>query len=109
MSYTRQIGYLVDMRTAETPELDSKIKNELRLTDRDFLNLCAGRLFLTCRQQESLFSMLNVSFEEVQNPAVDAYTSRVHCMTAFSDTKNLDLVLDLIDAYVDAKEAETAN
>lgn len=109
MSYTRQIGYLVGMRTTETPGLDSKIKSALCLTDKDFLNLCAGRMFLTCKQQESLFSLLNVSFEEVRNPVTATYLSRVHCMSTFSNTKNLDLILDLIDAYIDAKEAEVAN
>ena len=35
----------------------------------------------------------------------DAYQSVVHCMTPFSDTRNLDTIMDFIDAYIDAKEA----
>lgn len=106
MSYTRQIGYLVDKKTHKTPVLREQIKGTLGLTDNEMLRLNAGRLFLNCQQQETLFSLLNVSLADVLSPKEDIYSQRVHCMSAFSNTGNLDLVLDLIDAFIDAKESE---
>lgn len=105
MSYARQLGYEV-MRAIEQDNMyKEKLMSELRMTEDELDRLCTGRLMLTFEEQDKVEKLLNVSYDQIMGQSNTlAYQSVVHCMTPFSNPKNLDIIMDFIDAYIDAKE-----
>lgn len=109
MSYMRQIGYLVREALNEHPEKKPLLLHELNISELDLQKLCVGRLFLSLKEQSVITHVLGISMEDMLSEDTarrkGLYQNVVHCMTPFSNRENLDQILDLFDAYIDAKEA----
>jgi len=105
MSYTRNVGYLISGAVERQPEKKTQLLSALDLSSEEFDRLCAGRLVLTFEEQDKVSEILGLTPQELLNQSDSAaYQSVVHCMTPFSNPRNLDVVMDFIDAYIDAKE-----
>lgn len=105
MSYTRHIGYLISKAIQSAPEKKEALCAALEISKTDFEKLCAGRLLLAPSELERTADILEIDPEQLlDEDAVCDYQDVVHCMSQFTDRKNLDLIRDLIDAYIDAKE-----
>ena len=104
MSHTRQIGYLVSQAIEQNAEKKDQLLAALNLTSSEFDRLCTGRLMLTFEEQDLIADFLKSSNHGLTQQNNAAYQSVVHCMTPFSNPENLDVIMDLIDAYIDVKE-----
>jgi hypothetical protein len=105
MSYARQLGYEVRRMIEQDEPKKAKLMSELRMTEDELDRLCKGRLMLTFEEQDRVERLLNMSYDQIMEQGNTlAYQSVVHCMTPFSNPKNLDIIMDFIDAYIDAKE-----
>ena len=83
----------------------AKLMSELKMTEDELDRLCTGRLMLTFEEQDKVENLLNMSYDQIMEQGNTlAYQSVVHCMTSFSNLQNLDIIMDFIDAYIDAKE-----
>lgn len=105
MSYTRQVGYLVNQAIEREANKKEQLLSALNMTPDELNRLCVGRLIPTLAEEDKLAEILGLPILAQPNYDADAYQSVVHCMTPFSDTHNLDTIMDFIDAYIDAKEA----
>jgi ribosome-binding protein aMBF1 (putative translation factor) len=105
MSYARQLGYAVRRVIEQDEATRANLMSELQMTEDELDRLCKGRLMLTFEEQEQVEQLLNMSYDQIMDQSkTQAYQSVVHCMTPFSDPENLDIIMDFIDAYIDAKE-----
>lgn len=106
MSYARQVGYLVSRAIEQDSEKKRQLLSALDMTPDELDKLCVGRLFLSFEEEEKLAEILGMEIPNQLNyDDAAAYQSVIHCMTAFSNPHNLDVIMDFIDSYIDAKEA----
>ena len=105
MSYTRQVGYLVSQAVEQDLEKKQQLLSALNMTPDDLDKLCVGRLILSFEEEDQLAEILGIEIPNQLNYDANAYQSVIHCMTAFSNPHNLDIIMDFIDSYIDAKEA----
>lgn len=105
MSYTRQVGYLVSQAMEREPKTRERFLSAMDMTPEELDRLCTGRLIPTLAEEDKLAEILGFPILAQSGQDTEAYQSVVHCMTPFSDTRNLDTIMDFIDAYIDAKEA----
>lgn len=105
MSYAREIGFAI-RQASKSEETQRKLREELGLTRQELAKLYAGRLFLTGPALSKAARICQVPADSLVNADVTAYDAKVvHCMSEFKDRENREMILDLIDAYIDAKEA----
>ena len=105
MSYTRQVGYLVSQAVEQDLEKKQQLLSALNMTPDELDKLCVGRLILSFEEEDQLAEILGIEIPNQLNYDANAYQSVIHCMTAFSNPHNLDIIMDFIDSYIDAKEA----
>lgn len=105
MSYTRQVGYLVSQAMEREPKTRERFLSAMDMTPEELDRLRTGRLIPTLAEEDKLAEILGFPILAQSGYDTDAYQSVFHCMTPFSDTRNLDTIMDFIDAYIDAKEA----
>lgn len=69
-----------------------------------------GRMFFSFNQVANLSKALNVSVGDLLAGNEELYSNTVvHCMHKFSDPNNREMILDLIDDYVDVLNAVNNN
>lgn len=109
MSHMRELGAALKAKTSEDQKLEERLQAELGLTELELQQLFAGRLLLTGRQLCGAAAVCGVAPAALLHSARACYPheaeKQVHCMTPFSDPKNREEMLDMIDAYIDAREA----
>lgn len=65
-----------------------------------------GRVLISFEQVKALANAFNVSIEELFVGDENCYNSTVvHCMNAFDNPDNREVILDIIDDYVDILDA----
>lgn len=105
MSYARERGFAI-RQASDSEEKRRKLCEELGLSPYELKRLFAGRLFLTGSGLRKAAEICRVPVEKLVHTDTPAYDAKVvHCMTEFKDRENREMILDLIDAYIDAKEA----
>ena len=76
------------------------------ITHQELQKLYEGRLFLTGTDLQKVSKVCDVELNTLLELDRVAYQEKVvHCMTAFQNSENREMVLNLIDAYIDAREA----
>lgn len=109
MSYAREVGYVIRSEVASDPKRKSSLQEALGLSSFELDKLFAGRLSLTTSDLRVVASTLGVPLRALAMPDQNAYDKgAVHCMTEFSDRNNREKILDMIDAYIDIREAVSA-
>ena len=110
MTHTRELGFAIRERAAGDPERERQIQEALHLTPQELQRLYAGRLFLTGSDLREVASICNAEPRELTRASREDYNERcVRYMTAFQNPENREKILDLIDAYIDAREALEAD
>lgn len=105
MSYAREMGFAV-RQASESEETKRKLREGLGFSQQQLEKLYKGRLFLTGPGLLKAAEICGVPAETLVNSDTAAYDAEVvHCMSEFKDRGNREMILDLIDAYIDAKEA----
>ena len=84
----------------------SDLTRILDCDENEMNSLIKGRRFLPFKQIAALSRELGVSVADLFNGNYEHYNATVvHCMNEFDDPKNREIILDIIDDYVDIIDA----
>ena len=104
MSRIREIGFSIRERVSHDPEMEQQLQAALGFTPQEMKKLYDGRLFLTGADMQRVSEVCGNEVFQAQNHS--AYNEHVvHCMTPFKNENEREQILNLIDAYIDAREA----
>lgn len=105
MSYAREIGFAIK-QASEDQNTKQQLCDRLGISKQELEKLYVGRLFLTGSDLDTAAGVCGIPAEVLVGAVSPNYDARVvDCMTAFKNRENREEILDLIDAYIDAKEA----
>lgn len=106
MREARMLGNYID-RLAKSEGLSiSDLSRILDCSENQVLSLIKGRAFASFPQISRLASALGKGVGQLLAGDESGYNaSVVHCMNDFQDPNNREMILDLIDDYVDIVDA----
>ena len=106
MASLRDLGYKIMSLVNNKDTLKKQLCMKLNFSSTDLNRLLFGRLSVTPVQLTTIAETLSVPVEELINyKNNDSYKNVVHCMSSFSTQEHCNEVLDIIDSYIDIKEA----
>ena len=106
MASLRDLGYKIMSLVTDNDSLNRELCSKLNFSSVDLNKLFFGRLSVTPVQLTTIANTLSVPVEELINyKNSDSYAKAVHCMSSFSTQDHCNEVLDIIDSYIDIKEA----
>lgn len=82
-----------------------ELAEKMNFTYRDMCRVLEGKLLLTPVQVARVVELLGTTMEHLLHYESDKFGPELQYMKEFSDRDNLDKILDLLDEYVDLKEA----
>ena len=82
-----------------------ELAEKLDYSYRDMCRVLEGKLMLPPIEIKRIADLFGMTKKELINYEVDKFVPELQYMKEFSDTNNLDKILDLLDEYVDLKEA----
>lgn len=105
MLQARMLGnYAQHLATINNISEDS-ICTVMDCTKFELYSFYKGRSFLTFEQITNLAELLETTVDDLLIGDEQQYNaSVVQCMNPFKDTQNREMILDLIDNYLDIKE-----
>lgn len=105
MSTMRTIGYKIFI-LAKEKNAEKKLMEKLNFSSNDLHKLYEGRLAFSDDELSVISEELKVPVEDILDyEETEAYPEMIHCMSSFTRQENCDKVLDIIDSYIDIKEA----
>ena len=110
MASLREFGYKVFTLINENPSKRAYLCKQLNFSENDLTKLTYGRLAVTPEQIRiiaDIFSQTPESLFTYKNN--DSYSSMVHSISPFSSQENCNEILDIIDSYIDIKEANISS
>lgn len=106
MANLRNLGYIINTLLANDNSKKEELCKELNFSEIDLQKLVSGRLSLNPIQISKVANTFSVTPDYIVNYTNnDRYSSMVHCKCSFSSQDNCDEILDIIDSYIDIKEA----
>ena len=109
MQEARMLGNYVEHLANRNGLSTSDLANILGGDEGRVLSFIKGRAYASYAQISSLAATLGTTVEDLLNGDPDTYNATVvHCMNDFQNTANREVILDLIDDYVDIVDAVTA-
>lgn len=106
MSYARELGYTIHQAIAGDAHRENEIRSALGLSEHEAQRLYSGRLFLNSADIRKVAGILNIPAMDLVDLDTSEYDKNVvHCMTPFKDRNNREMILNLINSYIDIKEA----
>lgn len=106
MANLRNLGYKVHSLLTSDPAKRGVLRERLNFSENDIARLEFGRLSLTPAQIKTTASVFSIEPEELVNYRnSDLYKDMIHCMSSFSSQEHCEEILDIIDSYIDIKEA----
>ena len=98
----RYIMTLAEKNNVSKKELSEKLSCDISQVE----DLFAGRFILPFWKLESLSDLFGVSVSQILDGDPDEYNANVvHCMNDFNNPDNREKILNIIDDYLDIKEA----
>ena len=82
-----------------------ELAEKLNYSYRDMCRILEGKLMLAPAEIRKIAEFFGITKQELLHYKADKFVPELQYMKEFSDTNNLDMVLDLLDEYVDLKEA----
>lgn len=106
MQSARMLGNYVKKLAEEKGLTIQDLNLILGCNDSQTKSFLKGRFFLSFQQISDLANALGLSISDLLkgNPSVYSATV-VHYMNPFKDEKNRETILDIIDNYIDIKDA----
>jgi len=101
----RKIGanvYTFMQKAKLTPEI---LAEKMSYSSQDIWNVIEGKVMLPPVEIKRLASMLGISGEDLINNEPERLVPNFEFMKEFSNRESLDKVLDLMDEYVEIREA----
>lgn len=81
------------------------LAEKLNYSYRDICRILEGKLMLPPAEVRKIAELFGKTKQELLHYETDKFVPELQYMKEFSDTSNLDKILDLLDEYVDLKEA----
>ena len=81
------------------------LAEKLDYSYRDMCRILKGRLMLPSAELKKIAEFFGKTKQELFHYEADRFVPELQYMKEFSDTNNLDKILDLLDEYIDLKEA----
>lgn len=81
------------------------LAEKLNYSYRDICRILEGKLMLPPTEVRKIAELFGKTKQELLHCEADKFVPELQYMKEFSDTSNLDKILDLLDEYVDLKEA----
>ena len=81
------------------------LAKEMDFTYRDMCRVLEGKLLLTPVELAKVVALLGTTVEDLLHYESDRFVPELQYMKEFSHRDNLDKILDLLDEYVELKEA----
>lgn len=81
------------------------LAEKLNYSYRDICRILEGKLMLPPTEVRKIAELFGKTKQELLHYEADKFVPELQYMKEFSDTSNLDKILDLLDEYVDLKEA----
>lgn len=106
MQSARMLGnYVHQLANSKEISID-RLSEVLGFTKQQVLSFFKGCTFASFSQITSLAKELGVSVDSLLAGDNESYNaSVVHCMNKFSNPDNREFILDIIDDYIDVKDA----
>ena len=101
----RKIGvnvYVYMEKAGLTPEAFAE---KLSYSLKDVWNVIEGKVVLPPVEIKKISSVLGINKEKLIDRELECFVPNLEFMKEFSDLDNLDKVLDLMDEYVEIREA----
>lgn len=80
------------------------LAEKLNYTYRDICRILEGKLMLSPIEIEKVAELFGKTKKELLNYEADRFVPELQYMKEFSNTENLDKILDLLDDYVELRE-----
>lgn len=80
------------------------LAEKLNYTYRDMCRILEGKLMLSPIEIEKVAELFGKTKKELLNYEADRLVPELQYMKEFSNTENLDKILDLLDDYVELRE-----
>ena len=111
MSYIRDLGYKIFSLIKENPNKKDLFLKRLGFSEIDYNKLINGRLFLSIKDVETIADIFSIKPDKlISYKNNNCFHNMVFtCQNSFSAQENCNKVLDLIDEYIDIKEAVVQN
>lgn len=110
MREARIIGNYVQELATKKCITKEELAKKLNCTEYDILKFFKGLSFPSFAQLCSLSDILNVSVEKLMDGDVEVYNSTVvHCMNDFENVENRELILDILENYIDVLDFVNRN
>ena len=101
----RKLGVNIFTVMQESGISREKLAERLQCSYREVCRILEGKFMLPPRRIAELASALGTTKHDLLNLEADKAVPELEYMKEFTDLENLDTVLDLIDEYIDLKEA----
>lgn len=82
-----------------------EMTEKLNYSYRDMCRILEGKLMLSPVEVRKIAALFGKTKQELLHYEADKFVSELQYMKGFSNTSNLDKILDLLDEYVELKEA----
>ena len=106
MKKARMIGNYVKHLAKENRLSTEALSNLLNCTEEQVLMFEKGRAFLGFDQIKAISDYFHVSVTDLLNGDPNVYRATVvHCMNDFQTDSNRENILDIIDDYMDIRDA----
>ena len=106
MKSARKIGNYAEKRFHELGLSVDEINRALDFSDRETYAFFKGRLMLTIDQLSKLADKLGTTVQAMIDGDEKEYSaSVVHCMNDFDNEDNREVILDIIDDYMDIRDS----
>lgn len=111
MASLRNLGYKVFSLIESNPEKKQTLLKKLNFSESDLSRLINGRLALSFNEIETISKVFSIKPDDIVDYTnTNCYKGQVFiCNNSFSSQENCNKILDLIDVYIDIKEAALSN
>lgn len=106
MANLRNLGYKINILFNNSSTRKQEFCKQMNFSQTDLDRLLFGRLALNPSQIAAVADFFSITQEElVSYKNTDFYKNMTHCMSPFSSQEHCDEILNIIDTYIDIKEA----
>lgn len=106
MANLRNLGYKINILFNNSSTRKQEFCKQMNFSQTDLDRLLFGRLALNPSQITAAARFFSITPQDlVSYKNCDSYANMVHCMSPFSSQEHCDEILNIIDTYIDIKEA----
>lgn len=105
MRHARLLGYRVRKLVEQIPGAEEEILRRLEISELDLARFYDGRILMTFRDISAIAEICNTTVNDLLNEDDTDFYESFHYHGAPLQPKSMDRILDIIDAYIDVREA----